>query len=60
MGSGNKSPQLLTAAKDYMYTCWKKSIQIWSKFTTQESEKQGAAVFLTPGGPACDAALALN
>ena len=43
--SSNKTPPLLSAAKDYFN--WKKSIKIWSEFTSLEPKKQGAAVFLT-------------
>ena len=55
--SSNKTPPLLSAAKDYFnwkllsaakdYFNWKKSIKIWSEFTSLEPKKQGAAVFLT-------------
>ena len=56
--SSNKTPPLLSATKDY--SSWKKSIKIWSEFTSLEPKKQGAAVFLTLDGTACDAALELD
>ena len=56
--SSNKTPPLLSAAKDYF--SWKKSIKIWSEFTSLEPKKQGVAVFLTLDGTARDAALELD
>ena len=58
MSSTNKTPPLLSAAKDY--NSWKKSIKIWARFTFLEATKQGAAVFLTLEGPALNAALELE
>ena len=56
--SSNKTPPLLSAAKDYF--SWKKSIKIWSEFTSLEPKKQGAAVCLTLDGTVHDSALELD
>ena len=58
MSGINKTPPLLSACSNY--NSWKKSVTIWSTFTSISAAKQGAAVFLTLEGSARDAVLELS
>ena len=58
MPDTNKTPTLLSASSNY--DSWKKSVTIWSTFTSLPAAKQGAAVLLTLEGSARDAVLELS
>ena len=58
MSNMNKLPPLLSKSKSY--DDWLKSVEIWRKFTTLESEKQGPAIVLSLEGMAQDAVLELD